>query len=128
LVSAGKQAWWSKGAEKDPEFKRLSFLEKWYSEIGNKALPNDIHAQYSHIADPVARGRAIAADYGFFFSTLRVYPAQVWRLMSTGPTAGGRMLGELPWGPVCRELPRAGTLGYYIWIMEPTVNSSENTR
>lgn len=87
-----KTTWFKQGIEHDAKYASLNWRDKIFYEIGHKALPNDIFAQYAHILDPVSRGRAIAQDYGLLHGLLRVYPWQTTRLLGTGPTSSVREL------------------------------------
>lgn len=86
--------WFSQGAQQDSKFVAKGFWDKIYWEIGQKSLPNSIYAQYSHILDPVARGRAIAQDYGFLHGFFRIYPGEILTRLPTGPTSAARLLYE----------------------------------
>lgn len=87
-----KGTWFKQGMEHDAKYASLTWRDKIFYEIGHKALPDQIYAQYAHILDPVARGRAIAQDYGLLHGLLRVYPVQTFKLLGTGPTSSVREL------------------------------------
>lgn len=87
-----RTTWFQRGIEHDAKYASLNWRDKIFYEIGHKALPTYIYRQYAHILDPVARGRAIAQDYGFFHGLLRVYPWHVTTLLKTGPTSSVREL------------------------------------
>jgi len=95
-------AWFVQGVKQDAQFAKMGWKDKLYWEIGQKSLPGKategiyegIYGQYSHIADPIARGRAIAQDYGVAHGLLRIYPLEILKRLGTGPTSAVRLIIE----------------------------------
>ncbi len=89
------KSWWLKGAEGDAAWSRLSAADKLYFEIGQKTVTSATLGKFSHIADPVARGRAMVQEMGVVKATMTVNTKAlnpgVSGTLSTGPTPGGRL-------------------------------------
>jgi len=112
MKSSSLKSWWNSGAENDAAWRALTFKNKVFYEIGQKTLRDGVWQKYSNL-DPVARGRALVQDQGWFGA---IKPqGSGWALgagetLSTGPTP------LLRWAlPRAAGAGAAGGTGYYLY-------------
>lgn len=86
-------SWWNRGRESSGAVRAQSFGDRFYYEIGQKTLPDNIYARFAHTADPVAQGRAMRHELPFwqwFFPSARGLVLGAGKTFWSGPTEGAR--------------------------------------
>ena len=116
--------WWHRGSKNDAYWRSLSLKDKAYYEIGQKTLSDSTFARLGNL-DPVARGRVLVAEQGWFRAMVPESPGLV--------LGAGRTLGTGPTPLVRWFAPRAaigGGVAYggwriYSWLFPSTEPSQE---
>ena len=110
------RSWYLRGSVSDPYWRQLSRADKTYYEIGQKTLAGDRFKHFANL-DPVARGRALVAEDGWF-RALVIPEGRGWALglgetLNTGPTPLVRYAA--PRLRLGGGLGGAGATRYYFW-------------
>lgn len=109
-VVTSLKRWWYTGAENDAAWRALSAKDKLYYEIGQNTLTD---AEFQALAQlsPVARGRILVQQRGWFGASFGSSYRTLPRTMGTGPTPAARYF--LPRAAIGAGAAAGGAAAYY---------------